>query len=90
MTIFPLTVPARLGRWLSVALAALLWQPVAALDMRNLDLISPINGQRFPVVSVPPRFVAVTVVAVRVVTPDIAPLIVPPVNASFNASAVST
>jgi hypothetical protein len=28
--------------------------PLSALDMRNLDLVSPINGQRFPVVSVPP------------------------------------
>jgi hypothetical protein len=25
-----------------------------ALDMRNLELVSPINGQKFPVVSVPP------------------------------------
>lgn len=43
-----------LSRLLPVALLALLWQPLAALDMRNLDLVSPVNGLRFPVVSVPP------------------------------------
>jgi len=46
--------PSALSRFLPVALLALLWQPLAALDMRNLDLVSPINGQRFGVVSVPP------------------------------------
>ncbi len=54
MTTSLMSVPVRHGRWLSVALVALLWQPLVALDMRNLDIISPINGQRFPVVSVPP------------------------------------
>lgn len=35
-------------------LAGATWTSLAALDMRNLDLISPVNGQKFPVVMVPP------------------------------------
>src|SRR5687768_12596251 len=54
MTIFRSCTQARFGQMLSIALLALLWQPLTALDMRNLDLVSPINGLRFPVVSVPP------------------------------------
>jgi hypothetical protein len=54
MLMFPSRIANGLSRLLPVALLALLWQPLVALEMRNLDLISPVNGLRFPVVSVPP------------------------------------
>jgi hypothetical protein len=41
-------------RWCSLLLAFGTCASAVALDMRNLELVSPINGQKFLVVSVPP------------------------------------
>ena len=54
MSMFPSCAFAGTVRMLGLALLTGAFLPLSALDMRNLDLVSPINGQTFPVVSVPP------------------------------------
>ncbi len=54
MSMFPSCVSTGTLRLLGLALLFGAVLPLTALDMRNLDLVSPIDGQKFPVVSVPP------------------------------------
>jgi hypothetical protein len=50
----PIRLVAGFVRALSLAVVAGAAVTASAMDMRDLALVSPINGQKFPVVSVPP------------------------------------
>jgi len=54
MSMSPKRLIAGIVRLRSLALLIGVCASVSAMDMRNLDLVSPVNGHKFPVVSVPP------------------------------------